>query len=314
MLVSMAVLVLLLTFIMQMLSGTTATIAASNRQMDTAALARIVLDRFGNDFSGALLTGGATALYYEDAGNTGNSAIAFVATSRARGPTSATGPWATDTRSAFIGYRVRAVAQNIAGGTPALPSLNRGDGRFTFATRNAANKATYNLWDAFGTGNNRIPNDLTAATNDQELLNWQIIASAIFRFHISFVLDDGRVVQTPPAFNNFFANGGTGSCTPITFSAATSSDPSRRYVTGLVVGVTVLDESTRNLAYQVDNAFWTTAATKLRRPNTNGETPVQVWSRNLETLTSNDPTDPAYLFPPIRQNVRFYQRFYSVSL
>ena len=310
---SIAVLALLLTFIMQMLSSTTATITASNKQMDTASLARIVLDRFGNDFSGALLNGGATALHYDEPGNTGNSAIGFVSLSRARGPTTTTGPWTTDTRSAFIGYRVRDVAQNVGGtATPMIASLNRGDGRFTFSAREIGSNATYNLWDAFGAGNSRIPSDLSGSS--QSILNWQIIAAPVFRFHVSFVLDDGRVVQSPPAFRNFFANGGTGSCIPVAFSASTSADINRRFVKGLVVGVAVLDETTRSLAYQVDKNFVGTISAKLLRPAADGETPVQVWSQRLLTLTSNDPNDPNYLFPPVRQNIRFYQRFYSVSL
>lgn len=315
MLVSMGVVALLLTFVMQMLSSTTATITASNKQMDTASLARIALDRFHNDFTGALLTGGATALFYDEPGNAGNSAIAFVSSSRARGAAQSN-PWTTDTRSAFAGFRVRLGTQNIGlPGTTALPALNRGDGRFTFSTQDIVNKASYNLWDVFGAARSRLPADLTEASgSDENVLNWQIIASGIFRLHISFVLDDGRIVQTPPAYRDFFANGGTGSCVPIAFSASTSADLNRRYVKGLIVGVTVLDEATRNLAYRVDNNFWTTVGEKLRRPTNEGETPVQVWNENLAEFTSSNPNDAEYLFPPVRQNIRFYQRFYSVSL
>jgi type II secretory pathway pseudopilin PulG len=316
-LVSMAVVAMLLTFVMQLLSNTTATITASSKQIDTASLARIVLDRFEDDFSGARLNAGATALYYSESGDAGNSAIAFVSGARARGPTTQTNPWTTDTRSAFVGYRVRLVTQNIGGtNTPSIASLNRGDGRFTLSVADMGNQASQNLWDVFGTGNKRIPNDLTAVTDDQRLLNWQIIGSGIFRLHISFVLDDGQVVQTPPSYRNFFANGGMGTtgCIPITFSQTTSADINLRYVKGLIVGVAVLDETTRNLAYKVDNSFWTTVGNKILRPTGDGQTPVQVWSENLRTLISNDPADPKYLFPPVRQSIRFYQRFYGVNL
>ena len=316
MLIAMSLMALLLVFTMQMLSGTTATITSSTKQMDTGSMARIVLDRFGNDFSGALFSSGATALYYHDPGNAGNSAIAFVSASRARGPTTSGAAWATDTRSAFIGYRVRLVSQILPGGSPVdIPSLNRGDGRFTFSAQAIGSQATYNLWDAFGTGNNRLPNDLTAdpATNDQRVLNWQIIGNSIFRLHISFVLDDGRIVQTPPTYRNFFVNAGTGNCLPLAISAETSSDISRRYVKGLIVGVAVLDEATRNLAYSVDNNFWTTISDKIRRPTEEGETPVEFWNSRLATLVSNVPADAEYIFPPTRQNLRFYERFYSLT-
>ena len=163
-----------------------------------------------------------------------------------------------------------------------------------------------------------LPNDLTLVppSNDQRVVNWQIIGNAIFRLHISFVLNDGRIVQTPPAYRNFYSNGGMGTtgCIPIAFSRETSNDIAQAYVKGIIVGVAVLDEKTRNLAYKTDNAFWTTVGTKISRPTADGETPVQFWSRKLATLISNNPPDPMYLFPPIRQNLRFYQRFYNVDL
>jgi type II secretory pathway pseudopilin PulG len=324
-LVSIAAIGLLLILFLQLLSGTNATIAASNKQINTASLARITLDRFGNDLAGVVLRGGATALYYSEAGNAGNSAIAFVTESRARGPSTSTSAWTTDTRSAFVGYKVTRQPQYIAGVTQFIPSLNRGDGRLTFSVQDIGNSSTYNLWDLFGTNHLRIPNDLSVNPTtdpspnprpDEKTLNWQIIASGIFRLHTSFVLDDGRIVQTPPTYQNFFANGGMGGsgCVPLAFSAQTSADPNKRYVKGLIVGVAVIDESTRDLAYKIDNNFWTTIGNKISRPTADGQTPVQVWNGNLATLTSNTPTDPTYLFQPVRQNIRFYERFYAVNL
>lgn len=304
-LVATGILVLLVVLMLQLLSGTSATIAASNKHLDSDALARIVLDRFDVDFSGAILGGGATAIYYSESGSAGNSAIGFASKSRARGPTTQTQPWTTDTRSAFVGYRVRSVVQYIDGATSSsLPCLNRGDGRFTFSTSDITNLASYNLWDVFGTGNTRIPNDLTASTNDQKVLNWQILANGIFRLHISFVLDDGRIVQTPPSYKNFYVNGGAGLCTPITFSKLTSADSNQRFVKGLIVGVAVLDERTRNLAYRVDNNFDVTIGNQMGRPINDGESPADIWRQNLPNIT----------FRPVRESLRLYQRFYSVSL
>jgi prepilin-type N-terminal cleavage/methylation domain-containing protein len=317
-LIAMAILVLLMAMVMRIVSGTAATIKASDAQIDTASLARIVFDRFDNDFSSALLSNGTTALCYSDTAVDGNSAIAFVTDSRARGPTTSFPPWTTDTRGAIVGYRVRPVAQYVGGSSPSIPSLNRGDGRFTLSTPDIGNLATQNLWDIFGTGNARLPNDLTLIppANDQRVLNWQIIGNTIFRLHISFVLNDGRIVQTPPTYKSFYSNGGMGTsaCIPAAFSKETSNDLNQAYVKGLIIGLAILDEKTRNLAYKVDNAYWTTVGTKISRPTDDGETPVQFWSDKLKTLTSNNSTDPNYLFPPIRQNLRFYQRFYNVNL
>ncbi len=316
-LISMTILVLLLTLVTRIVSGTASIIKASNSKIDTASMARIVLDRFDNDFSSALLNNGATALHYSDGSVEGNSAIAFVTGSRARGPTTAFPTWTTDTRGAFVAYRIRPVALYIGGSSPSIPCLNRGDGRLTLATQDITNKATQNIWDVFGTGNARLPNDITALPgSDEKVVNWQPIANAIFRMHISFVLNDGRIVQTPPAYRNFYSNGGMGTsgCVPAAFSRETSNDLNKAYVKGIIVGLAALDEKTRNLAYKTDNAFWTTVGTKISRPTADGETPVQFWSDKLKTLTSSTPGDPTYLFPPIRQNLRFYQRFYNVNL
>lgn len=326
-LISMTILLVLLTLVTRIISGTNSVIKASSARIDTASSARIVLDRFDNDFSSALLSNGATALFYSDTGIEGNAAIAFVTGSRARGPSTAFPPWTTDTRAAFIGYKITPFSQNIATNTvQSIPSLARGDGRLTLSVQDIGNKASQNLWDLFGTGNLRLPNDISVnplpnlpippIRPDEKAINWQVMANTIFRMHISFVLNDGRVVQTPPTYRNFYSNGGMGGtgCIPIAFSRETSSDSNQAYVKGIIVGLAVLDEKTRNLAYKADNTFWTTVGTKISRPTADGETPVRFWTQKLSTLTSNTPTDPNYLFPPIRENLRFYQRFYNVNL
>jgi hypothetical protein len=298
---------------MQMLSGTTATIARSNKQLDASSMARIALDRFGNDLASAILKNGATALNYSSAGTSGNSAIAFATTSRARGPTTTSSGWTTDTRSAYVGYKITLFNQTVPGTTTSqsIASLGRADGRFTYSTQSIGSYASYNLWDLFGTGNTRVPWDLSngpppvIGRNDETSMNWQVLVSGVFRLHISFVLDNGSIAQTPPAYRNFFVNGGTSSpCTPIAFSQNTSADPNARYVKGLIVGVAVLDEKTRNLAYLADSNFASTISGQILRPTLVGETPSQVWNRNLTSVT----------FAPVRQNLRFYQRFYNVSL
>jgi len=297
-LISMTILLLLLVMVTRIVSGTASIIKASTSKIDTASLARIVLDRFDNDFSSVLLNNGTTALCYSDATVDGNSAIAFVTDSRARGPTTSfTLKYVPDTRGAFVGYRVRPVIQYIGGSSVAIPSLNRGDGHFTFSAQAISESvpSSQNLWDVFGTGTlaapvKRIPNDLTASTDDERVLNWQIIGNAILRMHISFVLNDGRVVQTPPVYRNFYSNGGMGTtgCIPAAFSRETSSDLNQAYVKGIIVGLAVLDEKTRNLAYKTDNMFWTTIGTKISRPTADGETPVQFWSDKLKTLRSEE--------------------------
>lgn len=312
-LVSVAIVALLLVLFLQLLSGTTATLTRSNKQLDSSSLARIALDRFDNDWSGAILKNGTTALYYSSSGTGGNSAIAFVTTSRARGPTSSSGGWTTDTRSAYVGYKITPFSQSVPGSstTQSIESLGRADGRFTFSTQSIASGAAYNLWDLFGTGNTRIPWDLSTvppssgARTDERCMNWQVLVNGVFRLHISFVLDDGSIVQTPPAYRNFFVNGNSSSpCTAIAFSQSTSADPNSRYVKGLIVGIAVLDEKTRNLAYVSDNNFVATISGQILRPTQTGETPGSIWNAHLSSVT----------FSPARQNLRFHQRFYGVGL
>lgn len=313
-LVATAVLALLLVMTAQMVGHTMSATTASNRQMDSSSMARIVLDRMTRDFSSAVLNGGATALYYHGSTDPApdpklNSAIGFVCKSRARKHALKT--VVDDVRGLVVGYKMRNLQVKIAPGTsPNVPLIHRGDAVFTFLnakTGKASGGDNYgsSVWSMFGNGSDRpMPSDLTIGASDERLLDWQGFGDGVLRFHISFVLSDGHTVQIPPAYLNFQSNGGTGDCIPIAFSADTSADANKRYVKGLIIGIVVLDESSLRLGYLRDNKYAETLANQLKRPVSDGETPVGIWQANLGNID----------FPPVRQNIRFYQRFCPVNL
>jgi prepilin-type N-terminal cleavage/methylation domain-containing protein len=325
-LVAMAVLSLLLLLTAQILGHTMQATTASSKKNDAASMARIALDRFGSDFANAILSQGATALY--DTPMTGdnpspaaNSSIGFIAKSRARYTSNAA--IIADVRGALVGYKIRNLAFPFSGSTRTyVPVLQRGDGRFTFKTDSPADSAASEVGailsstTANGTSVERIPRDLVerfphgsgAESGDENILNWQGMGDGILRFHISFVLSDGTIVQSlkqgtslDVTYRDFPAN--TNGALPIAFTPETSRDPSQRFVTGLIVGVVVLDQATLRLAYQQDSNYADTLAGQLERPTANGQTPVGVWQSNLSKAT----------FPPARQNIRFYQRFYNAT-
>ena len=340
-LVSMTILAVIIVLITQVLSMVTTATSASNRQMDCSSLARIALDRFGNDFEGMISQGGATAVYYSESGATGNSAIGFVSKSRPRFTTSTGGSptrlVSTDIRGATIGYRMKNTSVTFSGvNQVSFPMLNRGDGPFTFSIQSSGSRSAYHFPHVFArqivSGTTpRLPGDLVSTSGTERAVNWQGMALGLLRMHISFVLSDGRVVQDPPAYLNFQAEdsanppsnlavmdsngkyspaGETSLVTPIAFSRVDSKDVNGLYVKGLIVGLVVLDESTLKLSYLQDNAFVSKVATKLGRPTVDGQSPMQVWNNNLKAWNA-DNTDKTLL--PLRQNIRFFQRYYSVN-
>lgn len=323
-LVSMAVLSLLLVLTAQMIGQTMSATTASNKVMDTATMSRTVLDRLGRDFSTAKLSGGAAALYYSGSTSTTidpakNSTIGFICSSRAR--YSSTVGVQQDVRGLVVGYKIRDLQVTVAPGlAPNIPLMARGDAAFTFSkaytgSAQGTNNYGFNIWGMLGVANKySMPLDLitTNTSQDQSLLNWQGLSDGVLRFHLSFLLDNGKIVQIPPSQNdltqtpplkNLQANGDTGACIPVAFSASTSADPNKRYVRGLIAGLVVLDESTLHLAYARDASYTATLATALKRPQNDGETPLSVWQANL----------PKVAFLPVRQNLRFYQRFCPVN-
>lgn len=301
-LIAIAVLSIILVMTLQMVTAVTRTTSASSRQMDAASMARIALDRFGSDFEGAVLNGGATALYYPGDSSNPNSAIGFLTKARPRGHseiTSNTQRIINDIRGVVVGYRIVQATANLP-----YPSLRRGDARFTFSEYQDGNFADFNVARMLGTAASRLPSELTSSGG--LFAGLLVIGTGIFSFHISFVLNDGTVVQTPPTYSRIAVNGNTGSCTPIAFTEWDSTTGAS--VRGLIVGIALLDSESYNLARTLDPTLFdptapTNIASQLGRPTQDGETPVAVWSRNLPNVTTL----------PVRRNLRFFQRFYSVN-
>jgi prepilin-type N-terminal cleavage/methylation domain-containing protein len=308
-LVATAILVVVLVLTAQIAGHALTATTASGKQIEAASMARIVLDRFGNDFSSAILNGGATALFFSGSGNGDNAAIGFASKSRARFTDNENVD--SDVRGVVLAYKIREQAVPLGStGTANIPLIARGDATFTYAQTSAGYQADFSLWSIFGVNGRNLPGDLSSA-NGTNFLSWQGLGDGVLLFHISFILSNGTITQTLQngstlnvTYRGFQSNGGTGSCLPIAFTAETTADPNKLYVKGLILGIAVLDGATLRLAYANDSSFSSTLAAQLGRPTQDDETPVGVWQEKLNSVS----------FLPARQNLRFYQRFYPVSL
>lgn len=291
-LVAVAVLALLLTLTLQVLTNTNTAIRSADRRMDAATQARSAMDRFESDFSTAILTHGATAICTVGTSSSPSS-IGFLCRARARDTPSGSAAWRNDLRGAIIAYRM---------GT-AL-ALERGDGRFTFSQNTPADSALSDLPGIF--------TSLGSVLNSGDsFLEWNSMGDGIVRFHISYQLDNGEIVQSPPEYTMLspqsrtittFLNGLSLSpqVLPIAFSAhhAPVSGPlAGRYVRALIVGMVTLDRDARKLSEsrlsELDG---------LGTPTSNGETPLEIWEQNVADLA----------FAPLRENIRLYQRVIPV--
>ena len=264
--------------------GATDTTAGAEKQMDTTSQARAFLDRFGSDLNNIMDEGGLTALYYSNASDAaGNSAIGFVCRSRPRVASA-------DSRGVVVGYRINDTS-DLSGN---YPMISRGDAELRYVSnmKSIMENAAQDLLDG-GVPLRRI-------------FNWQVLGTVIVRFHISFLLNTGQIVQTPPNYktptDDVFPKGvNTSSCKFIPFRAEDSVNGS--YVVGLVASVAVLDTRTRDQAFKSDATF----LGKFERPPVSGvgndTTALSVWNGKLPT---------ANVSKPVRANIRFYERMYTV--
>ena len=280
---STAVLALLLSITVQITTQTDTAIRASERHMKVAVEARTALDRFEADFSTAMLTAGATALHYNNIASTPNSAIRFISLSRARTTAETLQP-----RGAIIGYGINGPEMGL--GALDLPegAFVRGDGRARFSGQNSS------FADVFANLSDMPP----------PAMNWESLGDGLLRFHISYVLDNGDIVQTPPEYSMIsaqteqpvsFLNGlNTAGWTAVAF-AKENAPASGRYVVALKVAIAgaspdVIEQARK--ANKLDSVL-----TALGTPGL-GETALKVWESNLTNID----------FPPLRQSIRFYQR------
>lgn len=292
-LVATAVMSMLLVMALQVLSRTNTAIRSSDRQMGTASEVRGALDRFEMDFSTAMLSGGATALVLDS--NADDSLIRFICLSRAREDGTTNQP-----RGAIIGYGINNTIETIGGRKGVqYGTLTRWDGRARFSATNSTLA--------------QIFQKLSQSPPPSDFMTSEPLGSGLVRFHISYLLDDGSIVQIPPAYsmlspqNNLptsFLNGlalNTGwMAVSFSRSSAPASGPlTGRYVKALIVAVAGLSAEVVSLANQAGKLGEVTS--KLMSP-ADGETSLKVWETNVNNIT----------FAPLRQGLRFYQRTIAV--
>jgi type II secretory pathway pseudopilin PulG len=287
-LVAMAVMALVLVLALQVVTNTGAAIKMADNQRGAGTAARVALDRFASDFSTAMLTGGASAIVST---NASGSFIRFICLSRARDDGTSAIP-----RGAIVGYGINPITERIGGQDVTYDTLQRGDGRVDFSGSGSS------LSGIFSALSQSPPAGVIPDAN------WAPVGSGIVRFHISYVLDDGRIVQTAPAYEMIspqtdarvgFLNGlalGAG-FEAVAFApenAPATGALAGRHVKSVLVAVAALEPKALATASsaQLDEIH-----SKLGTPD-DGQTPLAVWQSNLGRIT----------FPPLLQGIRFYQR------
>lgn len=286
-LVAMAVMALVLVLVLQVLSITGSAIKTADNQRGAGTAARMALDRFASDFSTAMLTGGASAIAST---NASGSLIRFICRSRARDDGTTTTP-----RGAVVGYGINPITETIGGQSVTYDALERGDGRIAFSGPGSR------LAEIFAQLSQSPPTGVIPDENSPPL------GKGIVRFHISYVLDDGTIVQTPPNFEMVspqtdarvgFLNGlSLGGFTAVAFArenAPATGLLAGRYVKSLLVAVAAVEPAALAMASPAQRDE---IQTELGTP-TGNQTPLSLWQNNLADLT----------FPPLRQSIRVYQR------
>lgn len=276
-LVAMSLMALILVGTLQVLTHSSAAIKIADNQRGAAAVARGALDRFAADFSTAMLTGGATAVFHSDVGI--GSQIGFLCLSRTRGPSPIP-------RAAIVAYGIKPTTEKISGQDLIYGTLHRGDGQSLYTG-----------------GNSQFADMFANLPSDTNPPNWEPLGSGIVRFHISFVLDDGTITQTPPEYTmvspttgnpTTFLNGKVLGAGRIAIAFSKENAPaSGRYVKSLIVAIACVDRA----ALAKASASLEELQSKLDTP-TGSQTPLALWQQKYPTLS----------LLPLRQSIRFYQR------
>ena len=109
-----------------------------------------------------------------------------------------------------------------------------------------------------------------------------VLGESVFRMEAAFVLTDGTVVATPPVLPGY--------------GAAQALDLGK--IKGLIIAVAALDKKTQKLFEGITPSGMTALSAALPPLASDGETPLDVWSA----------ADLSAFPPPVRKNVRFFQR------
>lgn len=294
-LVAMAILAIVSVLTLEILRQTSQAAEKSTALLETSYDARVVLDRLKRDISAAMLGPGSCMLFGT---SSGNSALGFLAQSRARFTPNA--DVAENLRGSAVGYKMR----DFPGPNGSIVNmLARGDGRLTYWEKNPTERAASNPAEFFGVSG--LPNALqSSAGADAALLEWTQSGMGIVRFHTSFLLNDGTIVQTPPIHKDFGQPQGgssldTGAFQPVAFSAAVSGDAEQRFVKAIIVSLAVLDDKSLAQAQQVGHLA--DLMQSLGSPP-DGDTAMNLWNQKLEDLPQ-----------PLRSSMRFFERTIPIN-
>jgi prepilin-type N-terminal cleavage/methylation domain-containing protein len=323
MLVATSILALVLVLFSQIVGTTMESAQIGNRNMDVAAQARTAFDRISQALDGLVKSQGATIALGKDTNGTLNDALAFITNSRTGKAASATSPRFATAVFKVIQDSDPLLASSSASSTK-TPMLEWGVGTA--------------VWDMTTTGTNTLSSALSASASaamDPKTtysppsggpINFFPLATNIFRFEISVLLSDGRILNTgipqdTTVTSSQNQNSTNANPSLIALSSRVSNDPNKAYVKALIIGMAGISGEVRQLLEANNGTKYNQLVGELKNPSNlstpssaaDGTTPMDVWnftdhpsSPLGQTLQQNYPA-------PVIKNIRFYQRYYYVN-
>ena len=313
MLVAMSVLALTLVLFSQIASHTMNATGLASRQIDVAAQARTAFDRIASDIGALQATNGLTLAVAKDK-NGINDGIALMARSRVLKGTSGA------PRFAVVSFKIGDSVDPAMGGTEGatVSMLHWGNGTQDWnVPYNSANSLVANLKTAAASlaGSAVPPPVLPSKTF---VMGYNPVAPNIFRFEISFLLDDGTIVNDASLVNDQNFDKVTGAkgveVNYLALSDKTAPLPlPNRYVKALIIGMAGISGDVRQL---IGPAGVTSLIAAFPNPNPASLTPLQMWDINGGTpaaAAQRGRLDPPKFPKPVLNNVRVYQRYFYVK-
>lgn len=223
-LVAMAVMGLLLTMVLQIVSQTSAWAKEGTQKMNATREAQTALDALANDLSTLFndnLSGVISGRTTVD--GVSNSTIAFLSRARPRRDV-------TDSRLTALFYSVKSVSDPELGVGDKVPMLCRDYGSIPWTGTSGA---------ALSQSPRVALSQAAQATSTNALLTQQVAARGVFRFEVVYVLSDGTITANPPARTP------AQNLTPAIPVGAVDIDLHK--VRAIIVAVIALDDQSRRL-------------------------------------------------------------------
>jgi len=313
--VAVTILALILIFVGQIATGTSASISRTTRDIAITTMANNAFDRISSTMAGMITTGSGTMVAIKGTG-AGSDSLVFLSNSRISSRTGVTQP----IRMSGLGFGVVSMTDDDVTGTPAIPMLTWGNGALIFA-----NPSTFTASTSASNGQIQPSTALQYAVNDMALaktngsgntfLDFQPLGTGIFRLEVCFLSSNGNLLcgtQAAVPLNKNFTSTYTGKQLPLAFKPVDSNDTTNStYVRAIVVGIAVIDPPTQNLL--TTRQLTTTLPNDFPKVTTDGVTPLQKWDFSNQTPTTVYSSLKNFGKPAVLQYTRIYQRYIYVN-